>query len=105
MECYFKSYLKVNILQIIAHELGHNLGMPHDFIDPETSPKTIFRDSKGVSCTDDNGIMDYDPLVKKWTTCSVEMFTCYYNYILNAHGHFCMEPAGNGATAGWSTSL
>jgi hypothetical protein len=33
------------------------------------------------------------------------MFTCYYNYILNAHGHFCMEPAGNGATAGWSTSL
>ena len=87
-------------MQIICHELGHNLGMNHDFIDPFTNPKTIFRDSNGVSCTDTNGVMDYYVTVQKWTTCSVERFTQHYNNVVNSDGQFCMALAGDGTGVG-----
>ena len=80
--------------------MGHNLGMTHDFIDPYTSPKTILRDAKGVSCTDSNGVMDYYVTVQKWTTCSVEGFTQHYNNIVAQAGSFCMALAGP-VTPGW----
>jgi len=80
----------------MSHELGHNLGMPHDFINPISTPKTIRRDSKGNSCTDIYGVMDYGQ-AKIWSTCSVEQFTAYYNEIVNKTGKFCM--ALNGGTA------
>ena len=46
-------------MQTVAHELGHNLNMQHDFIDPESDPKIPRIHSDGTKCTDDNGIMDY----------------------------------------------
>ncbi len=72
--------------------------MNHDFIDPYNTPKTIYRDSNGVSCTDSNGVMDYYVNVQKWTTCSVEMFTQHYNNIVSANGKFCLDLAGAGTT-------
>ena len=39
----------------MAHEIGHALGMPHDFI----NEKPRF-DSKGQNCTAMNGIMSYE---------------------------------------------
>jgi hypothetical protein len=42
--------------QIMAHEMGHNLGMDHDF---NGSPGVTRYDSKGVSCTNIGGVMDY----------------------------------------------
>ena len=74
----------------MAHELGHNLGMSHDFIDPISSPKTIRYDSNGNSCTDHNGVMDYYVVVTQLTNCSVEAFTDLYNYYLS-NGGFCLE--------------
>jgi hypothetical protein len=80
--------------QILAHELGHNLEMPHDFIDPYADPKSIRYDSKGNSCTNVNGIMDYSATPEKWTTCSVEKFTNFYNNIIARQGRFCMNNPG-----------
>jgi hypothetical protein len=85
--------------QIICHELGHNLGMNHDFEDPFASPKTILRDAAGNSCTDSNGVMDYYVTVQKWTTCSVERFTQHYNNVVSSTGSFCMK-LNSGTTPG-----
>ena len=46
--------------QTVAHELGHNLNMQHDFINPFSNPKTDRFSADGTKCTDDNGIMDYN---------------------------------------------
>ena len=46
-------------MQTVAHELGHNLNMQHDFINPFSNPKTDRFHPDGTKCTDDNGIMDY----------------------------------------------
>lgn len=72
--------------------------MYHDFIDPFTSPKTVYRDSNGVSCTDDHGVMDYFVTVQKWSTCSVERFTQHYNNVVARDGKFCLALAGDGTT-------
>ena len=79
--------------------------MNHDFTDPYTSPKTILRDSNGVSCTDSNGVMDYYVTVQKWTTCSVEWFTQRYNNVISSAGTFCMATAGDGSTLGEKFNL
>ena len=69
--------------------------MSHDFEDPFANPKTILKDSNGVSCTDSNGVMDYYVTVQMWTTCSVEKFTEHYNNILAENGNFCLQLAAS----------
>merc|ERR1719361_2092493 len=49
--------------ETIAHEMGHNLGMRHDF---------GRKDSRGKSCY---GYMDYKDDTNYWSRCSVEDFT------------------------------
>jgi hypothetical protein len=43
--------------QTIAHEIGHNLNMEHDFDPSPGNTRTCTTD--GSSCTDIGGVMDY----------------------------------------------
>ncbi len=45
----------------MAHELGHNLGMNHDFLSSPSDPRY---DSQGRICTGINGVMDYSTRYK-----------------------------------------
>ena len=57
---------------VFAHELGHALGMDHDF----TSSGGDRFDRNGVKCTDIDGLMDYGARssVDKFSTCSKQDF-------------------------------
>ena len=62
--------------EVLAHEIGHNFGMSHDF-DAKNS---------GQGCT---GLMDYGNPPQTWSTCSVNDFKTFFN--TNNWGNGCFE--------------
>jgi len=80
---------------VLAHEMGHALGMYHDFGSGGTSD--IKYDSNGNACTRINGLMDYGSRsrVDKFTTCSREDFAAWYTRVMGTYGSFCLTCANN----------
>ena len=79
---------------VFAHELGHALGMDHDF----TSSGGDRFDRNGVKCTDINGLLDYGSRssVDKFSTCSKQDFRDYYNRVLQTYNNeFCLACGKN----------
>ena len=62
---------------VIAHEIGHNLGMDHDF-----SPAHEAAGCKGT------GIMSYGDPPNVWSTCSVKDLQAHY---LTNKNNWCMD--------------
>ena len=78
-----------------AHEMGHIIGIHHDF-DSNQNASHIVRNhtcgkSKWVGGYD-NQIMNYGkPRQPTWSDCSNEDFQNYYNAITSLYGRFCLE--------------
>ena len=79
---------------VLAHEIGHALGMYHDFGNGGTSD--IKYDSQGNRCTGLNGLMDYGARrnVNKFSTCSREDFAAWYQRVVGTYGSFCLSCSG-----------
>merc|ERR1711997_1387423 len=83
-----------------AHEIGHLLGMWHDF--------SANHGGKTGTCNKYAGIMSYQTPLQKgkhWSTCSKKDFQTHYNRILARGGTWCMTAASNiGNFCGSSTT-
>jgi len=71
---------------LIAHELGHNLGMYHDF------NLDTWNDNKKY-CGQSQGLMSYgffQAPYRYWSTCSQHNFKAHYQNMVNQNGYWCM---------------
>jgi len=96
-------YGDVSTAEILVHEIGHNLNMRHDFVSISGSypnhVKTPRTSSSGAACTDVDGYMDYYVNPNKWSPCSVDDITQYYNQIgPNTYSTTCMTLIDDSAT-------
>ena len=70
--------------QLIAHEMGHNLGMYHDF-DIKWGGKGRAKtngypngDKRSKYCETDQSVMSYNSASFLWSVCSKENFLAHY---------------------------
>ena len=59
------SFSELWFWQIITHEIGHQLGMGHDFVGMDSTQLKTGPDGK--KC---NGFMDYNETTDQWSKCS-----------------------------------
>jgi len=77
---------------VVAHEMGHNMGMLHDFDD-------VHGGSNGPC--DGTGIMSYGSAPNVWSTCSRNDFLALYNEIVSSSSlYWCLDdyPSACGGT-------
>ena len=78
-----------------SHEMGHIIGIYHDFDSNKNASRIERNHTCGQSKWDvgyDNQIMNYGyPRQPTWSDCSNEDFRNYYNTITSLYGRFCLK--------------
>jgi len=84
---------KVVTAEIITHEIGHQLGMGHDFVGMDSTNLKTGPDGKKCS-----GFMDYNETTDQWSKCS----NADMKKFLNSLKKNCLMPQGTtGASTHW----